>query len=418
MKLKVDLGQAVLALTDALDLVGVDSFQHGKRVGFMVHQGANLRPWDLGAEQLFNLGMLHDLGVSSTLTHHYLVQQLAWEGAEEHARVGFDRLRRFAPLAELAPYVLYHHTPWERFKDLEVAPEVAILANWVFLCDRADVMAAGFYQKNVLEQKPNILERIKTLSGSYFAPELVAMFCGLAEHDAFWLAQEPRHLNRFLEAQSKLREPLGLGFAQVLQLARIFAEIVDTKSRFTHEHSVGVAQLSRYLGQNFGLDEETCDKLEIAGLLHDLGKLQVPDEILDKPGPLDEIERARINHHSFETFQILSAITGLEDIARWASLHHESPDGTGYPFGEQGTQLPLEARIIAVADVFQALAQNRPYRKPLAPMAIAGILADFARAQKLDPELALWCADHAEDCQQVALWKGPSDLAAETAARL
>ena len=89
----------------------------------------------------------------------------------------------------------------------------------------------------------------------------------------------------------------------------------------------------------------------------------MPDEILDKAGSLDERERAIINTHSFETYQILRHIDGFEAIALWASYHHEEPNGCGYPFHLTAEAMPLEAKILRVADIFQAMVQNRPYRR-------------------------------------------------------
>ena len=97
-------------------------------------------------------------------------------------------------------------------------------------------------------------------------------------------------------------------------MAEMFSRIVDAKSPFTAEHSLGVARLARFMAERLGVDAINCDKIEIAGLLHDLGKLRVPDEILDKPRGLDERERKIMNAHSFETFQILRHIKGFEEI--------------------------------------------------------------------------------------------------------
>jgi len=143
-----------------------------------------------------------------------------------------------------------------------------------------------------------------------------------------------------------------------------------------------------------------CDKIEIAGLLHDLGKLRVPDEILDKPSQLDEHERNIINAHSFETFQILRGIKGFEEIAVWAGYHHEQPGGGGYPFHVQGDILPLEARILRVADIFQAMAQNRPYRAGLSKEQVLDFMRGLVAQGRVEPEIFAVleaCADEAMD---------------------
>lgn len=171
------------------------------------------------------------------------------------------------------------------------------------------------------------------------------------------------------------------------RLAVIFARIVDAKSPFTAEHSVGVSRLARFLAERLGVSAENCEKLEIAGLLHDLGKLRVPDEILDKPGRLDKRERKIINTHSYETFQILRNIHGFEEITRWAAYHHEEPDGSGYPFHLKADAMPLEARILRVADIFQAMVQIRPYRQGLSDAEVTTFMRDLSAAGRVDANI-------------------------------
>ena len=402
--MRIDLQQAVVALSDALDLVGVDTLYHGKRVGFMMLEGfAQIGP-ELSEDQVFQLGLLHDVGVSSTEVHRHLISELEWSGAEEHCRVGAERLARFPPLALLAPYVLYHHTRWEELLAQDLSDQTATLANWIFLTDRVDTLAAAhYYHNDILDAKHSIIQTIDKYKGSLFKPELVELFMQLAAGDAFWLSQEPSHISTFVANRAQSENLIALDFAALRELAGIFAEIVDCKSLFTHEHSLGVARLSRYLADSFGLSEEICDKIEIAGLLHDLGKLKTPDEVLDKDGALNEHERHQIHHHPFETFEMLTKIVGFEDIARWAAYHHETPSGSGYPFEMKGGQLDLEARIVAVADVFQALAQERPYRKGLKTAQIHKILLELTQQQKLDQEVVAWVAQHMGDCHAQAL---------------
>lgn len=368
----VDLRQVIYALSDALDLVGIDDVAHGKRVGIMAAAcGRELGLSPVEVTALFDLGVLHDIGVSSTTTHSHLVSEFDWESSQNHCDIGYALLRNFAPLAALAEPVLYHHTRWEKLVQLpDVSREVIEQANLVYLVDRVDALAAPHYAEGVLMYTGEIRAQIVAHAGTYFSPELVAAFLTASATEAFWLQLEPRGI------QDIMQEMLGQGsscqasIGELKQIAEIFSRIVDTKSPFTAVHSLGVSRLARFFAKGMGISPENCDKLEIAGLLHDLGKLRVPDEVLDKPGRLDERERKMMNAHSFETFQILRHIKGFEEITQWAACHHEEPDASGYPFHLHSGDLPLEARILRVADIFQAMAQDRPYRPGLSAEAV------------------------------------------------
>ena len=388
MELKIDLRQAIYALTDALDLVGVDEVGHGKRVGFMALEcGRALSLDDDARIKLFHAALLHDCGVSSTRVHQHLVEELEWDNAEEHALTGYELLRTFPPLAELAPAIRYHHTRWEKLRHLDVGKEDALFANLIFLVDRVDALTASHYGKDLLMARHEIRERIASLRDSLFAPQAVDAFLHASAAEAFWLTLEPPHLERFLFDMEREHLPQPIDFTELRQLARLFATIVDAKSHFTVEHSEGVASLARYIAEQLDLPQERCEMIEVAGLLHDLGKLKVPDEILDKPGALDERDRSIMLRHSFESYQILRRIKGLEEIALWAAYHHEMPAGNGYPFHASARELGKEARIIAVADVFQALVQNRPYRDALSSEQTIAILQDLAKEGHLDREI-------------------------------
>jgi putative nucleotidyltransferase with HDIG domain len=401
--LEIDLGQAIYALTDALDLVGVDEVGHGKRVGFMAMACAEALGYQGDAlRKLFHAALLHDCGVSSSRVHRHLVEEMEWDNADEHCRIGYERLNTFAPLAMLAPVIRYHHRHWDTLAGEDLSEEDALFSNLIFLVDRVDALTSSHYGKDLLMACQAIRERIAGYRGTMFAPELVDAFMQVSAAEAFWLSLEPPHLERFLFNMEREQLPLLIDFEELKQLARIFAQIVDAKSHFTVEHSDGVASLARYLAEKMGLPEARCEMIEVAGLLHDLGKLRVPDEILDKPAPMSEAERAIMLRHSFESYQILRRIHGLEEVALWAAYHHEMPVGKGYPFHASAAQIGPEARIIAVADVFQALAQDRPYRKGLPYPRIVEMLQELAGEGHLDSQVVTMVASEPERCWQRA----------------
>jgi putative nucleotidyltransferase with HDIG domain len=386
-----DLRQVIFALSDALDLVGVDDVAHGKRVGIMSASCARVLGWSAQQQAfMFDLGMLHDIGVSSTQTHLHLLQEFDWPNSQEHAELGYQLLGEFAPLSSLAVPVRYHHTRWDKLQEMvpdRLTMAQALQANLIYLTDRVDTFAAPHYGHYLFDQVQGIQQRVRSVSGTYFAPELVEAFATACATEAFWLMLEPRSVQLYLQDRLGQGPNPRVGMDELRSLAFIFSRIVDAKSAFTAEHSLGVSRLARLLAEKMGVSPERCDKLEVAGLLHDLGKLRVPDEILNKPGKLDAHERQIMNTHSFETYQILRKIDGFGDIAQWAAYHHEEPGGSGYPFHVPEEKLSLEARILRVADIFQAMAQTRPYREGMTAQQIKAFLLDLSSKGKLDPDV-------------------------------
>lgn len=398
MELKVDIMQLVHSLSDTLDLVGIDEVQHGKRVAFMSMSVAKVLGLDeKNLDLLYRAALLHDCGVSSTQVHRKLVTELDWSDSQDHCIRGEALLGRCRFFKDLSTVIRYHHTHWEEMPE-SVPGDTARLSNLIYLMDRVDALIVQKRGTDLLVTRDNICGTVNNYRGSFFKEDLVDAFLDVAENEFFWLYLDPRHLTRYLSDMERQGRDEIADTKTILEIADIFADIVDTKSAFTLEHSRGVAGLARFLGGLSGLSDDTLDMLETAGLLHDLGKLNVPDEILEKAGPLDAGERAVILRHSFESYQILSRITGFEEIAQWAAFHHEDLTGTGYPFRKKQEGLSREARIIAVADVFQALAQDRPYRKSLPVDEILGIMADMTGKGKLDPGIVDLVRTHQEEC--------------------
>jgi HD-GYP domain-containing protein (c-di-GMP phosphodiesterase class II) len=139
-------------------------------------------------------------------------------------------------------------------------------------------------------------------------------------------------------------------------------QMLDLKDLNTGVHSTRLAEWAVRVGQELGLDESRLADIEVAALLHDAGKVGVPDSILKKPGPLDADEWRVMRMHPEFSWAVLRLVPGLESASLYALHHHEKFDGSGYPFGLRGTAIPLYARIAAVADVFDALTSRRPQR--------------------------------------------------------
>lgn len=403
----INLHQAIYSLSDALDLVGVTHIHHGKRVAYIAAECARQAGWSSARlDTLFQAAILHDCGVSKTQVHARLAQ-FEWENEAEHCSQGADHLMACDLLRPLADLVLHHHTHWEVLQNLDLPRQVKLAANCIYLADRVDISCLTLRgtEANLLLSKDRIRNLIFERSGAWFAPELVDAFMEVSQSEAFWFALENEHVYGYVAKWMSNSESMEIDFQELRSLVQVFSRIVDAKSTFTREHSDGVACLSHYLGELMGLPERTCEMLELAGLLHDLGKLRVPDELLEKNGKLTAHEYADVKRHSFDTFSILKNIHGLEDVALWAGQHHERVDGSGYPYQRKHGQISLESRIVAVADVFQALAQTRPYRGPLAPPDILVILKDEAANGKLDEGVVAKIETNLMACYRASLPK-------------
>ena len=407
-KFNINLHEAIYSLSDALDLVGVNHIHHGKRVAYMATEcGKHLGWLPQQMDDLFQAAILHDCGVSKTTVHKRLAQ-FEWEDENDHCVLGSALLKTCPLMSNLAPIVCYHHTHWSILKDMDLPLEVKLSANCIYLVDRVDVLSLAFMvdQSNLLLGREEIRKKIHDKRGDWFCPELVDAFLDLSRSEKFWLSLEKERVNGYVSvwiSETKARE---MDFQELRSIVRIFSYIVDAKSSFTKSHSDGVARLSRLIGTLLNLSEESCEMLEFAGLLHDIGKLRQPDELLDKPGKLTADEYAHIQKHSFDTYSILKNIHGLEKIANWAAQHHERVDGSGYPNHLSGIVLSLEARIVAVADVFQALAQTRPYRDSMTKEKIMDILNEIVEEGKLDRKVVMCVGSHIEDCFTAAIAEG------------
>ncbi|HET7035342.1 MAG TPA: HD domain-containing phosphohydrolase [Thermomicrobiaceae bacterium] len=161
-------------------------------------------------------------------------------------------------------------------------------------------------------------------------------------------------------------------------------EAVEAKDPYTRGHTQRVAELSVLIGQELGLPAEELRTLNQAAMLHDIGKIGIPDDVLHKPGPLTMEEFAVIQEHPVRGYQIIRRVRSLQAELSGVRSHHERLDGSGYPDGLRGEAIPLQARIIAVADVFDALTSHRPYRTAW-PVERALAIIDQDAGSKLDP---------------------------------
>ena len=222
--------------------------------------------------------------------------------------------------------------------------------------------------------------------GTWFDPMLVDALLAL-EHDAgFWRSLDSPAIAS-LEPPDRV---LVADDERVDRVAQAFASVVDAKSPYTARHSAGVAEIAVALTSMLALDSDASALVRRAALLHDVGKLGVSNRILDKRGRLTDQEWAVMRCHPRWTMEILTRVRAFHELARIAAAHHERLDGSGYFAGLTGRELDPPARIVAVADVAEALSAERPYRRALSPDEVLGIMSrDAGRALDADAFAAL-----------------------------
>ena len=221
-------------------------------------------------------------------------------------------------------------------------------------------------------------------SGTWFDPELVEIVCSWRAEDWWSVVYGDGARARLAETEPSDRL-ITVRSDGLDRIAEGFAAIIDAKSPFTFSHSSEVARYAVELGARLGLGEPELGDLYRAALLHDVGKLAVSNRILDKAGPLSPEEYEITKRHPIHTWTILSQVDAFEGIAGVASLHHERIDGSGYPWGYTADRLSPAARVIAVADVYEALTASRPYRGAMAPEEALALMR--SEAGSLDGEL-------------------------------
>ncbi|MBW4091701.1 MAG: HD domain-containing protein [Proteobacteria bacterium] len=250
-------------------------------------------------------------------------------------------------------------------------------------------------------------------AGTWFDPDLVAAFEEAQHTPAFWSTladtapDQPGGADESLAARVAALEPPSRAMAvdedRLDAITAAFADVIDAKSSFTGGHSQRVAEYADAIAARLQFSPARRRWLRRAALLHDIGKLGVSNGILDKPGKLDADEWAAIRRHSALSEEILGRVSVFRDLAPIAGAHHERLDGKGYPLGLHEAAIPLEARIITAADIFDALTAARPYRGPM-PTADALALMERDRGTAIDPACLDALREHlAEDAEASAM---------------
>ena len=399
---KVSQLDMISGLSTAVDLVYPALHGHHRRTAFIASQVGEAV--GLPAQELRTLGlaaMLHDVGALSLAerkeTLHFEESEDAAPGRDWHGEVGYQLLRGFGPLSKAAEIIRFHHVEWwDGRGHSHRGHEVPMNSHLLHLADRVAVLVRE--GREVLGMASDIRRRIREQRGRMFVPKQVDAFLDVTSRESFWLRattlpEEPGPPFQW--------QPVPLDMEGIDAFAALFCQIVDFRSRFTATHTSGVGATAPALGRMVGMSAEDCAALKVAGHLHDLGKLAVPVEVLEKPSALTPRQFNLIKSHSYHTYRLLMASGMEEELTEWAAYHHERVDGRGYPFRRSGPDISLGSRSVAVADVFTALTEERPYRKGMSPETAKNMLKKMGDSGSLDGSLVSLLQSRFDDLNEV-----------------
>ncbi len=372
--MKIKERSIIEGLSYALDVAEKSYVSHSKHVAYICAMLAK----ELGMKKeeqtdLYFAGLLHDIGVGNSYT------------MQDHCVLGRELVLQLPVNNKIADYVYYHHELYNGTGPFGIAGEdIPLEAQIICFANSFDIMFSNIHKLSAddfLDIK-RWLEETREL----FNPKLTEAFSELIKKEYILLDYFNNEFNTILKIRIDVNGSV-LEYDDVKNYANIFSKIIDNRSPFTYRHSVGIANLAYKITSELGFDDEIQNKMYISALLHDIGKLAVSNDIIDKPGKLDDKERFEINKHTYYTRWILSQIEGFEDITEFASNHHEKLNGKGYPLQLKENEIAELCRIMAICDIYQALTEDRPYRENMPIEKVWSIIDSMVEKCELDPVL-------------------------------
>lgn len=346
------------------------------------------RVLNLNEEALFRAGperSPHQLALELSNSDAPLVVELLRAHPERGAAIARD----LGFPAAVQKAIAAHHERWDGHGYPKALRGDAIphVGRIVAAADLMEHIIAS--EPNTLAARRNVVPALGEHAGQALDPDIVRHAGRLARDDAFWLGLCSEGLVQELAAACPEQDASA---AHLHVFATVFSTLADAKGEHTVQHSERTAKVAERIARAVGFDEERRELLILAVLLHHVGLLGVPARVIAKPDILSLGEMEVMRKHPAHSQRVLETVPGLEEAARWVGAHHERPDGKGYPEMLEGDQIPLEARIMALADTYVALTSDRPYRRALSRRDAEQVLRGGAGTQ-LDVELVNVFAD-------------------------
>ena len=384
-----NISQCLEAFSLALDFAEMDylkvTMHHSRKVAYIsLNIGRAMNLSDEEIKDLYALSLLHDNGL--TLAALKLKELDLMESLHEHCTEGEKNLESFPLYKRRENVILYHHEDYDGTGLFKISGEdIPIFSQIIHLADSLD---RNF---NLPRLKSNKREEVIGYASKnkniLFSPIVVDIFLSISHKERFWLDLSFYNITEVLNriAPQIIYE---YSWEDIIPISETFMNIIDSKSKFTCNHSKGISEKIRIMSDYYNFVTEKKLKLYIAANLHDLGKLYLPNAILEKPDKLNAFEFSEIKRHTYYTKLALDKIGGFEDISSWAANHHEKLNGKGYPESLCADELDFESRLLGVIDIYQALTEERPYRRGLSHKETMKIIYSMANGGFIDNQIA------------------------------
>lgn len=397
-KLTIKLYDILLCLSNALELLSPKLYNHHQQTAYMSYIIAEHLGLPANKKRdLFYAALIHDIGTLFG-SENLEIAETETVSIKYHGFRGWRLLKNFEPLKHSAQIIKYHHVSYEYGKGMQFENEnVPEESHIIHLADR--VCMAFAQKKNILSQVGSVLDYIESRAGSVFDPVYVEVLKKAAQKEYIWLNLFSR--SPIEHIQEQICDATVLSSDETLEFTQIISHVIDFKSRFTACHSAGVAQIAKEIARLMHFSESECIMMQIAGHLHDIGKLAVSNRILEKDNVLEIHEYAEMKAHTYYTYHLLNIVPEFSIIKEWAAYHHEKLNGNGYPFHLSGENLTLGSRIMTVSDIFAAITEDRPYRKGMEKEKAVNVLEQMVERNEIDKNVVKVLFENYDNILQV-----------------
>ncbi len=365
-----------LGLVLEYDLNDLTSHQHAIRVGEMcsiIAEKVGLPPHRI--QQIYFAGLIHDIGKVAIdiniLRQRRKLTDYEYKLVKKHAEIGGKIASALPEISDLAFWIRWHHEKWDGtgYPDGLAGEEIPIEVQILSAIDCFDSLQTPRLDRDKLSREEAEII-MKQLRGTSFNPAIVDLISDMivkkeivyGKSSEKFIEIKENYINK--DYQNVAEDYwVELGMAGMYPVLRLFARVIDAKHGYTQGHSTRVSILSKFIAEKAGFSAEDIIKVEVAGLLHDAGKISIPNDVLDKINTPDMNEWMIIKNHPVHSYNILKNIHRMAEIADITRQHHERLDGSGYPGGLTENKIGHVAQVIAVADSFDAMTSDRAYRE-------------------------------------------------------